>query len=390
MELQLPKANKIKGKRVIVRLDLNSQETDKIHYRFLSTQKTITYLLKNKAKTIIILTHLGRPESDKHSVKINQFDCYNEKLSLKVFKSVLTKLYHSKVFFFKYSVWSDRFEKYFQSKKLPRIILLENMRFYLGEDKNDTNLAERIAMMGDVFIDEAFSVCHRKVATNTAITKLLPSFFGFNYWLEIKNLDKILQKSKKDLVVIIGGAKIKDKSEILIKFIKKSSYILIGGGIANSFIKAAGFEVGRSYFDEMAIPNFTKLDFNKIILPLDFKVLEATGSTKYKMNSEIGTMDKILDLGNLTVQQYINYIKQAKFVLWNGPLGYIEDERFAEATKLLLEFIKNDRNRKYVLGGGETLDAIAQFAPSIFKQKNVFVSTGGGAMLWYLSKKVNN
>jgi len=104
MELQLPKANKIKGKRVIVRLDLNSQETDKIHYRFLSTQKTITYLLKNKAKTIIILTHLGRPESDKHSVKINQFDCYNEKLSLKVFKSVLTKLYHSKVFFFKYSV----------------------------------------------------------------------------------------------------------------------------------------------------------------------------------------------------------------------------------------------------------------------------------------------
>jgi phosphoglycerate kinase len=315
MDLQLIKASKIKGKRVIVRVDLNSQETDKIHYRFLSTQKIISFLLKNKAKTIIVLAHLGRPESDKHSVKINQFDCYNEKLSLKIFKSILTKLYHSKVFFFKYSVFSERFEKYAKSKKLPRIILLENMRFYLGEDKNDIDLAKQIAMIGDIFIDEAFSVCHRKVATNNAITKLLPSFFGFNYLLEVKNLDKILQKSKRDLVVIVGGAKIKDKSEILIKFIEKSSYILIGGGVANSFIKAAGFEVGRSYFDEMAIPNFSKLDFNKIILPIDFKVLEISGSTKYKMNSEVGTTDRVLDLGNLTVQQYINYIKRAKFVL---------------------------------------------------------------------------
>lgn len=315
MDLKLPTASQIKGKRVIIRLDLNSQETDKIHYRLLSTQKTISFLLKNKAKTIVVLAHLGRPESDKHSFKINQFDLYNEKLSLKIFKGILSKLFKTKVFFFKYSIFSDKFDKYFNAKKLPRIILLENMRFYLGEDNNDINFAKRLSTIGDVFIDEAFSVCHRKVATNTAITKLLPSFFGFNYLLEVKNLDKVLEKSKNDLIVIVGGAKIKDKTEIIMKFINKSSYILIGGGIANSFIRAAGFEVGRSYFDEMPIPNFNKLDFNKIILPIDFKVLDSNGSTKYKMNSDISTTDRILDLGNLTIQQFINYVKKSKFIL---------------------------------------------------------------------------
>jgi phosphoglycerate kinase len=315
MDLQLIKASKIKGKRVIVRVDLNSQETDKIHYRFLSTQKIISFLLKNKAKTIIVLAHLGRPESDKHSIKINNFDFYNEKMSLKVFKNVLNRLYRTKVFFLKYSIFSDKFDKYFKAKKLPRIILLENIRFYIGEDKNDIELAKKISQLGDIFIDEAFSVCHRKVMSNNSITKILPSFYGFNYILEVKNLDKILEKTKNELLVIIGGAKIKDKAELLLKFINNSKYILIGGGIANSFINNMGFEIGRSYYDEITITNFSKLDFNKIILPIDFKIIDINGGVKYKLNSEIATTDKILDLGSLTIQQFVEKMKLCKYVL---------------------------------------------------------------------------
>jgi len=304
----------IKNKRVIIRVDFNTKEVDKINYRLLSTKKTISYLLKNKAKTIIVLAHLGRPESDKHSMKINNFDFYNEKLSLKNFKTILSKLYKTKVFFLKHSIFNDKFIKYFNAKKLPKIILLENIRFYVGENNNDLELAKNFSKIGDIFIDEAFSVSHRRVMSNTAITKVLPRFFGFNYLLELKNLDKILKQSKNDLLVIIGGAKIQDKSELILKFVDRSKYILVGGGIANSLIHKMGFEIGKSYYDDINIPSFVKLDLNKIILPIDFKVLESSGNIKYKLNSEIGTNDKILDLGNLTIQQFIGKIKICKYV----------------------------------------------------------------------------
>jgi len=151
-----------------------------------------------------------------------------------------------------------------------------------------------------------------------------------------------------------------------------------------------GFEIGKSYYDEMTINNISKLDFNKIILPIDFKVLDKNGGIKNRLNSEIESSDKILDLGNLTTQQFVEKIRSSKYIFWNGPLGYVEDERFSVATKTILNFIKNDKKRKYVLGGGETLDCINCFEPTIFKQKNVFVSTGGGAMLWYLNKKIKH
>ena len=390
MDFKLIDGKKIKDKKVIVRLDLNSPDADNMHYRFLATKETITFLMKNKAKTIIVLAHLGRPEGDKHSIKINNFDYYNEKLSLKIFKGILSKLYKTKIFFLKYSIFDERFLKYFKAKKFPKIILLENIRFYKGEDNNDLEFIKKIANVGDIFVDEGFSVCHRQVASNSAITKILPSYYGFNYMNEIKNLDKIIEKSLGNLAVIIGGAKIKDKSELLFKFIKHTKCVLIGGGIANTFIKNMGFEIGKSYYDEGVMTNAAKLNFANVILPMDFKVLENKGAVKNKLSSDIDVGDKILDIGNLTTRQFIDKIKLNKYVFWNGPLGYIEDERFSTSTRAVLEFIKNDKQRKYVIGGGETLDCISKYQPSIFKQANVFVSTGGGAMLWYLSKKIKN
>jgi len=314
MDFKLIDSKKIKDKKVIVRLDLNSPDADKMHYRFLATKETITFLMKNKAKTIIVLAHLGRPEDDKHSMKINNFDYYNEKLSLKIFKAILSKLYKSKVFFLKYSVFDERFLKYFKTKKLPKIILLENIRFYKGEDNNDLEFIKKIASVGDIFIDEGFSVSHRQVASNSSITKILPSYYGFNYINEIKNLDKIIEKSLGNLAVIIGGAKIKDKSELLFKFIKHSKCVLIGGGIANTFIKNMGFEIGKSYYDEGAMTNASKLIFDNIMLPMDFKVLDSKGNVKTRMSSDVEVGDKILDVGALTIQQFIEKIKDNKYV----------------------------------------------------------------------------
>ena len=388
MDLKTPNANSIKGKNIIVRLDLNTQEVDTINYRFLSTKETISYLLKNKAKTIIVLAHLGRPEKDKHSLKINDFDYYNEKLSLKKLKVILSKIYKTKVFFFKHSVYSDKFEKYFSSKKLPRIILLENIRFYKGEGDNDKELAKIVGNVGELFVDDAFSVSHRKVMSNNAICKVLPSFYGFNYIKEIKNLNKVVSRSKNNLAVIIGGAKIQDKIDLVLKFAKNSKYVLIGGGVANSFLYSMGCEVGKSIYEDISNINFKKLDFSKVLLPVDVKVINQFGIVDSKMCADVDFKDMILDIGDLAIQEFISKIKECNYVFWNGPVGYMHDDRFANGTRSILNFIKNDTKRKYVLGGGETLESISLFAPSIFKQKNVFVSTGGGAMLWYLSKKI--
>jgi len=270
--------------------------------------------MKYKAKTIIVLAHLGRPEDDKHSIKINNFDFYNEKLSLKIFKGILSKLYKTKVFFLKYSVNDERFLKYFKAKKLPKIVLLENIRFYKGEDNNDLEFIKKITSVGDIFVDEGFSVSHRQVASNSAITKILPNYYGFNYINEIKNLDKIIEKSLGNLAVIIGGSKIKDKSDLLFKFIKHSKCVLIGGGIANTFIKNMGFEIGKSYYDEDVMTNVSKLNFDNVMLPMDFKVLDSKGLVRNRMSSDVEVGDKILDIGNLTIQQFIEKIKLNKYV----------------------------------------------------------------------------
>ncbi len=383
----IPK-EKIKDKTILIRLDLNSPKIDIKHHRFISTQKTIAYLLKNKVKQIIIVAHLGRPKKDKHSFNINNFDFYNEKLSLKLFKKPLSLLYKTKVSFIKHSLLDEKFAFSLKQNKKSKIILLENIRFYKGEEQNEVRLAKSLASLCDFFVDEAFSISHRESSSNKAIKKILPTYFGINYLAEKENLENIINKSKKDLTVIIGGSKINDKLAMIFKFNKKSRFILIGGAIANTLLCNMGFEIGQSLFEDIPIKNINKLDFNSVIMPLDVKVLNKNNWTKNTLASEVNFDEKILDIGEFTTNTFLAKIKESKYIFWNGPLGYIEDERFALATKSLLNFIKKDKKRHYIIGGGETLDCIKKFAPSIFKQKNVFVSTGGGALLEFLSKKL--
>lgn len=383
----IPK-NQIKDKVIIIRVDLNSPEVNALHYRFLCTKETIQFLLQNKAKSIILITHLGRPETDKHSVKIHGFDYFSEKLSLKGLKKVLTTIYKKEVVFLKHSIFDPHFDKFFNDKKLPKIVLLENIRFYKGEGNNDISFAKKISAIGDVYIDEGFSVSHRKTATNTAIKKLLPSYYGFNYIKEVKELTAITTSNPKSLCVIIGGAKISDKSELLLKFIKKVNKVLVGGAIANTFFKNLGFNIGNSVYENIQIPNLNKMDFSKLILPTDFKVLVKKDKTQNKLLGDIETTDKILDIGNLTLTQFDTVVAQSHTIFWNGPLGYVEDDRFTISTRHLLNVLKNSKAR-IVIGGGETLDCITKYEPSLFKQKNIFVSTGGGAMLDFLSKNIS-
>lgn len=388
MKLSLPTKEQIKHKTVILRLDLNSPEIDIKHFRFLSTKKMISYLIKNKAKQIIILAHLGRPKKDKHSINANNFDYYNEKLSLKSFKKPLSLLYKTNVSFIKYSVFDEKFAKALKASKSSKIVLLENIRFYKGEEVNEIKLSKKLASLGDIYIDEAFSISHRESSSNQAIRQHIPSFFGVNYIEERQNLENIIEKSKKDLTVIIGGSKISDKLQLIFKFNKKSRFVLVAGAVANTLLHNMGFEVGQSFFEDIFIQNIHKLDFDSVIMPLDVKILNKNNWTKNTLSSNVNPDEKILDIGEFTVKTFLEKISKSKYVFWNGPLGYIEDERFVNSTKELLNFIKHDTKRHYIIGGGETLDCIQKFAPSIFKQKNVFVSTGGGALLEFLSKKL--
>lgn len=378
----------IKNKTIILRLDYNSPEINIKHFRFLSTKRTIAFLLKNKAKQIIILAHLGRPKKDKHSININNFDFFNEKLSLKSFKTPLSKLYKTKVAFIKQSIFSEDFEKCFKVHKKNKIILLENIRFYKGEELNELKLSKKIISFGDIYIDEAFSISHRECSSNNAIKKFILSYYGLNYIDEFKNLENLILKSKNNLTVIIGGSKISDKLDLIFKLNKKSRYILVGGAIANSLLYNMGFEIGQSYFEDVVIEKIKKINFEKVIMPLDVKILNKNNWTQNSLSSEINSDENILDIGDFTINNFLEKISNSKYIFWNGPLGYIEDERFSQGTKALINFIKNDSKRHYVIGGGETLDCIQKYGPSIFKQKNVFVSTGGGALLEYLSKKI--
>jgi phosphoglycerate kinase len=273
MKFSIPTKEQIKNKIVILRLDLNSPEIDIKHFRFTSTKKMISYLLKNKAKQIIILAHLGRPKKDKHSVSVDGFDFYNEKLSLKSFKKPLSLLYKNDISFVKYSVFHEKFDKSLKAAKTSKIVLLENIRFYKGEEVNEIKLSKRLAALGDLYVNEAFSISHRDSSSNKAICQQMPSYFGINYLEEKQNLETIIEKSKKDLTVVIGGSKISDKLKLIFKFNKKSRFVLVGGAIANTLLHNMGFEIGQSLFEDIFIDNINKLDFNSVIMPLDVKIL---------------------------------------------------------------------------------------------------------------------
>jgi len=371
-------------KKVLLRLDLNvplsnGKITDTT--RIDKILPTINFLLKNEAK-IIILSHVGRPKGK----VVNEFSlkpiCENLKHKLNQdIRLISTNIKEVK----SADLFDDHDEK---------IIILENLRFYEEEEKNDTVFAKHLASLADIYVNDAFSCSHRAHASIFEITKFIPSYAGLQLSLEINALTKITSKIKRPITCIIGGSKISSKINIIKNLIPKFDNIVIVGGMANNIIKYKGYEIGRSLQEDNCdkiikeIFSLSKKKGCKIIYPEDVTIgKNLNGLPEIKELNNVSKDELILDIGPKTIKIIDQLIEESNTVLWNGPAGYFENPSFSigsmEIAKKIVE--KNKENRIYsVAGGGDTVALLNNVG--VANQFN-FISTAGGAFLEYLEGK---
>ncbi|MFH0951778.1 MAG: phosphoglycerate kinase [Patescibacteria group bacterium] len=342
--------------------------------RICTSLPTLKYLVKNKAK-IVILTWLGRPEKKE------------EKFRLDPVARRLTELLHHPVKKLDESA-GPAVEKEIEMMKPGEIIMLENIRFYPGEQKADPQLSKRLARLGDLIVNDAFAQVHRKAASLAPLQKLLPTYAGFHLAKEINELTSLFEKPKKPKVAIIGGVKVSTRLGLIDRLRKNFDYILLGGALANTIFAAQGKQVGRSLIEEEMVAILQSKEFlhNNIIIPID--VIVSTGISKQAKDIQraVGNVKKgenILDIGPDTNELYRRHIKEAKMIVWNGPMGYFEEPAYSRGTKSVARAIAKSKAIS-IIGGGETISAIRSYG---LEKKFSFVSTGGGAMLHFLEGK---
>ena len=367
----------LKDKRIVMRVDFNVPvKKGKVleDFKIDRVLPTIKYLLKNNNK-LILISHFGRPEGRR--VKA---------MSLKpVYRVLKKKLAGKKVKF------ADSMSDIVYGDALSDITFLENIRYDKREEKNDLRLARELAKLGDVFVNEAFSFAHRKTSSSVGIAKYLPSYAGLNFMEEFKYLSKAL-KPKKPAVAMIGGAKIKTKFDVLENFLRSYSKILVAGGIANTFLLASGYEIGRSIVEPSKVRKAKQLlRSRKIVMPVDFVV--ADKNLKNARIVKVGDdkklcrkTDYLVDLGPETIELFLDQIWKAQTIVWGGPPGLIENKEFSRGTVKLARAIGQHAVGRpiAIAGGGETVMAI-EMAKSA--KKYDFISTGGSAMLEFLEGK---
>ena len=362
----------IENKRVLIRVDFNvplsndGKITD--DFRIAKTIPTIEYLI-NKGAKIILMTHFGRPKgkrTDKFKTDIIQ-DKLFEYLDYSIIKApgCIEK---------EIKDWTEQMQP-------GEILLLENLRFYPGEEKNNLTFAKKLAQLGDIYVNEAFGASHRNHASIVGVPKFLPSVIGFLFEKEIEELNRVLYKAKHPLVIIIGGAKPLTKVKVINKFLKKADKILLGGVMANTIFAAAGLEVGKSLVDKASFGEIKKINLNnpKLILPIDLVCKNERISIR-----EIDKIEKdecIFDIGPKSVKLFSSFIKTAKTIVWNGPLGLVEEEPFDKASGIVARLIAKNKKTYSIIGGGDTVGFINQLK---LADKYNYVSIGGGAMLEYL------
>ena len=372
--MKLVKTAEIKNKKVFLRVDFNVDLDERGNilsdFRIKAAIPTIQYLQTVGADKIIIASHLGKPKGKE------------EKLSLKYVAEHLGKLLNQSIVFLS-DCYGEEIKAEIEKTPKQSVIVLENLRFYEEEEKNDVDFAKKLANLADVYVNDAFGVCHRENASIAAITGFLPSFAGLLLEKEIENLNRVKDSFEKPLVLILGGAKISTKLPLIKKFLDKADKILLGGGLANTILKARGKEIGKSIFESELLGEAQKLNFDNIILPNDFLIGNSLqdNQTRVVAADNIGLDDWVLDVGPDSLNQFLEIIKTAKTIIWNGPLGYLENPVFAKATEEIIKAIANSQAFS-VVGGGETLLALERTKSF---EKMSFVSTGGGAMLSYLS-----
>ena len=374
----------LKGKKVILRVDLNVPMKDgsiSEVSRIVKILPTIKLLIEKKAK-IIILSHIGRPKG-----KIVNG------MSLEPISKKLSNLLNIEVLFNKNQINEKTFAEIDKISD-GSVMMMENIRFYEGEEKNEDSFSKKISSLGDIYINDAFSCSHRAHSSIVGITKYIPSYCGLQFIEEINALKKITSKITRPITCIIGGSKISTKIKIISNLIKDFDNIIIVGGMGNAMLKNTGINIGKSVCDDgykylvEEILKKSETHDCQIYYPLDVvvsKTLDGNGSIK-EIN-EVDNDEMILDIGPKTIASIKNIVEDSNTVLWNGPAGYFENLNFANGTKKILEIIADKRikDKIYaVAGGGETVAVINKFNKlDTFN----FVSTAGGAFLEYLEGK---
>lgn len=378
----------VRSKRVIVRVDFNvpmsKTEEGKItdNARIVAALPTIKYLIENNAK-VILLSHLGRPKGEA-----------KKEFSLAPVAKELSKLLNKDVKFLQSNlVVDDNVKTEVLKLKDGEVALLENTRFRNEETKNIDDFSKELAELGDLYINDAFGTSHRAHCSNVGLCKFLPSAVGFLVEKEISIMGKALSNPERPFVAILGGAKVSDKITVIENLIEKVDSIIIGGGMAFTFLKSLGYSVGKSLLEEDKVDlakdliEKAKSKSVKILLPIDVVV-----SKEFSNDSEFKTvsMDSIgddymgLDIGEKTVKLFSDEIYNAKTVVWNGPMGVFEMSNFAKGTFEIAKAIA-ETDAISIIGGGDSASAAEK---SGYKDKITHISTGGGASLEFLEGKI--
>lgn len=370
----------LKGKRVLIRADFNvpldAEAKISDDTRIKAALPTITYVLGQNAK-VILISHLGRPKGKVVS-----------ELSLEPVAKRLSELLKRDVIKLNDCIGDEVMQKAVGMKD-NEVILLENLRFHKEEEENDKEFAHRLADLGEVYINDAFGTAHRAHASTAGVTEFITSVGGLLLQKEIEYLDKVANNPGHPFIAILGGAKVSDKIGVIENLIDKVDKFLIGGGMAYTFLRAQGKEIGNSKLEEEKLDIArTILDKagEKIVLPLDHIIVK-----KIKTDASVKTVGENIprgwigvDIGPRTIEKFTALLCDAKTILWNGPLGIFEIDAFSRGTKDLAHFIAR-LDAMSVIGGGDTVAAVSKFN---LQDKMSHISTGGGASLEYLEGNI--
>ena len=382
---ELKKEN-LKNKKVMVRVDFNVPLDENLlvsdDTRIIKALDTIKFLLSSDC-TLILMSHLGRPKGK-----------VVDKMRLKPVGEYLATLLNRKVVTLDDCV-GDEVKNAVSTSKPGDIFLLENLRFHEEEEKNDINFAKKIASIADIYVNDAFGAAHRAHASTVGVTRYLPSYAGFLMEKEVLFLSKLLTSPEKPFVSIIGGAKVSGKIEILERLVKVCDVLLIGGGMAYTFLSARGYNVGRSILEKDLIDYVKKIEKEakkentEIVVPVDSIVTKEFKEDAKFLDLPIDKIESDMigmDIGESTVKIFEQKIDNAKTIFWNGPLGVFEMERFSRGTNQIAKKIANLGNSVFsVVGGGDSIAAINKIG---LADRISHISTGGGASLEYLGGKI--
>jgi 3-phosphoglycerate kinase len=376
----------VTGKRVLVRVDFNvpQDESGKItdDRRIRAALPTIQYLIAHGAR-VVLASHLGRPKGGPEP-----------KYSLQPVAERLASLLGQPVPLAPDSI-GDAVKAQVNSLKDGDVLLLENVRFYPHEEKNDPEHAQNLASLADLYVNDAFGTAHRAHASTEGVARHLPASAGYLLQKELEYLGNTVEAPERPFVAILGGAKVKDKIRVIESLLPKVDTLIICGGMAYTFFKAKGWEIGNSLLDAGSLEFVQRIlaeNSKKIMLPVDTVVVDGNpfGGNPEALNAQTVPSDKIpadwegVDIGPVTVREFAAVIQGAKTVIWNGPAGIFEIDRFAEGTKGIAQALA-DSSATSIVGGGDSAAAVEKLG---FADRMTHISTGGGASLEFLEGKI--